>query len=444
MMLLPVKAKAGGTNKDTTSMRTQGWTQMLSILALLATGASAFSVQHSTTRSIPRQMPWSNEVPRTSPFVLPNSNPSGQRRPCALHMSASSSSSSSPPSNSGLSSSASSAADLTTSPNGADVSTSASSKIPFYKVLWKFSRPHTIIGSALAIPSLHLLASPTLAIALSVPNLVACVAAMIPACLMNLYITGLNQITDVEIDKVNKPYLPIAAGLLTMKDAIVTVVLALVASLAMGLSYGTQGLNVALWGSAVLGTIYSLEPFRFKRFPVLAAFCIVAVRGAIINASFYAHAKASVLGSPVATVLGCLATDRACFLSSLFFGVFGLVIALMKDVPDVVGDRLANVKTFSVRLGQAQVFTGMRRLLSGLFWAVSAAFVNQAVRAFSNSSMGLAACRLVTAAASAWAGWSVRQESQSVNPEDSDQVYSYYMHLWKLFYMSYLVLPFAR
>ena len=311
-------------------------------------------------------------------------------------------------------------------------------------ILWKFSRPHTIIGSALAIPSLHLLASPTLGIALSLPNLVACVGAMIPACLMNLYITGLNQITDVEIDKVNKPYLPIAAGLLNMKDAIVTVVLALVASLVMGLSYGTQGLNVALWGSAVLGTTYSLEPFRLKRFPALAAFCIVAVRGAIINASFYAHAKAAVLGSPGATVLGCLATDRACFLSSLFFGVFGLVIALMKDVPDVVGDRLANVNTFSVRLGQAQVFTGMRRLLSGLFWGVSATFVNQAIRAVSNNSMLLAACRLVTAAASAWAGWSVRQQSQSVNPEDNDQVYSYYMHLWKLFYMSYLVLPFAR
>lgn len=270
---------------------------------------------------------------------------------------------------------------------------------------------------------------------------------------MNLYITGLNQITDVEIDKVNKPYLPIASGMLSMRHAVVTVVLALVTSLAMGMSssFGdTQGLNVALWGSAILGTLYSLEPLRLKRFPALAAFCIVAVRGAIINASFYAHAKAAatagLTNAPGAatTVWGCLATDRACFLSSLFFGVFGLVIALMKDVPDVVGDRLANVKTFSVRLGQAQVFTGMRKLLSGLFWGVGAAFVQQAVRAASTSRPGLVVCRLVTAAAAAWAGWSVRQESQGVNPEDSDQVYTYYMHLWKLFYMSYLVLPFAR
>ena len=341
-------------------------------------------------------------------------------------------------SNQGLSSSAS--ADL--APNGAAASANTE-QMSFPQILWKFSRPHTIIGSAMAVPSLHFLAAPTLAAAFSMQNLGAIVWAMIPACLMNLYITGLNQITDVEIDKVNKPYLPIAAGLLSMRQAVVTVVLSLVASLAIGMAVGTQGLNVALWGSAILGTIYSVEPFRFKRFPALAAFCIVAVRGAIINASFFTHALASAYGQAGATVLGCLATNRACALSSLFFGVFGLVIALMKDVPDVVGDRLANVKTFSVRLGQKQVFTGMRRLLSVLFWGVGATFARHAVRAWT-SSTGLAACRLVTAAAAAWAGWSVRQQAQGVNPEDSDQVYTYYMHLWKLFYMSYLVLPFAR
>ena len=357
-------------------------------------------------------------------------------------MSASSSSSASS-SNQGLSSAASSAAsDIV--PNGAsatDGSDNNKQQLPFYLVMWKFSRPHTIIGSAMAIPSLHLLAAPSLAAALSTVNLQAILWAMIPACLMNLYITGLNQITDVEIDKVNKPYLPIAAGMLSMRNAIVTVVVSLIVSLAMGAFVGTQGLNVALWGSAILGTVYSLEPFRLKRFPALAAFCIVAVRGAVINASFFTHAKAAAFGQPGASVLQCLATNRACALSSLFFGVFGLVIALMKDVPDVVGDRLANIRTFSVRIGQKQVFTGMRRLLSLSFLGVSATFIRQALRA---PSAGLVACRVVTSVAAAWAGWSVRQQAQGVNPEDSDEVYSYYMHLWKLFYMSYLVLPFAR
>ena len=32
------------------------------------------------------------------------------------------------------------------------------------------------------------------------------------AVLINIYVTGLNQVFDVDIDKINKPYLPIAAG----------------------------------------------------------------------------------------------------------------------------------------------------------------------------------------------------------------------------------------
>lgn len=36
--------------------------------------------------------------------------------------------------------------------------------------------------------------------------------ALIPALLMNICIVGLNQIFDVPIDRVNKPYLPLASG----------------------------------------------------------------------------------------------------------------------------------------------------------------------------------------------------------------------------------------
>jgi homogentisate phytyltransferase/homogentisate geranylgeranyltransferase len=267
---------------------------------------------------------------------------------------------------------------------------------------------------------------------------------------MNVYVTGLNQITDIDIDKVNKPYLPLPAGYLSRRHATWIVLSSLVTSLAVGVVVGTQGLNIALWGSALLGTIYSVQPFRLKRFPALAAFCIIAVRGAIINASFFAHAQQAIMssaaatiasGNTVVTVWQCLTTYPACALSSLFFGVFGLVIALMKDVPDVVGDRIANIKTFSVRIGQAQVFAGMRRLLSLLFWGVGVTFVKQAIRA---PTLVLTACRLLTGTAAIWAGWSVKRHARHINPEDSEQVYNYYMHLWKLFYISYLFLPFAR
>lgn len=45
------------------------------------------------------------------------------------------------------------------------------------------------------------------------------VQALVPALLMNVSIVGLNQLYDVEIDKINKPYLPLASGEMTQSQA---------------------------------------------------------------------------------------------------------------------------------------------------------------------------------------------------------------------------------
>jgi len=284
------------------------------------------------------------------------------------------------------------------------------------------------------------------------------VYAMVPALLMNLYITGLNQITDVEIDKINKPNLPIAAGDLSVRDATIIVALSLVMSLALGFFgsplFATEGLNVALGMSAVLGTLYSLSPFRLKRFPLLAAFCIVSVRGAVINAGFFAHAKTAayqtIAGvgaaatSSSSSVLQCLSNDPRCSLSSLYFAVFGLVIALMKDVPDIKGDELSNIRTVSVRLGAKTVYQMMHRLLTGLFWGAGFAFVRGAIISSSTASVAVRSGRAVVGIAAFLAGASVQKEARPVDPENPKEVYNFYMHLWKLFYLSYFVLPLAR
>jgi len=277
---------------------------------------------------------------------------------------------------------------------------------------------------------------------------------MVPALLMNLYITGLNQVTDVDIDKVNKPDLPLAAGDWTVRRGTIVVIASLIVSVAMSFlpPYSTPGLHVALGFSAVLGTLYSLPPARLKRFPLLAAFCIVAVRGAVINAGFYSHAQVAAFGTATdigtfATVWKCLTTDMKCMLSSLYFAVFGVVIALMKDVPDVKGDDLANVRTFSVRLGPKVVYKAMHRLLTGLFWGVGIAFFKSSIAPAATITTTTVPVRVGRAAVATFAmlaGASVQKEAKPVDPENSKQVYNFYMHLWKLFYMSYFFLPFAR
>ena len=147
--------------------------------------------------------------------------------------------------------------------------TIANTALSHTKVVWDFTRPHTIIGSCISIVSLFLFAVPKSAWFTPIFRQ-SVLQALIPSLFVNLYITGLNQVTDVDIDRINKPYLPIAAGRLSKTNGILIVL----ASLFMGF-YNFRSmdwpLQATLAGSALLGTLYSLPPFRLKRFPLLAA-----------------------------------------------------------------------------------------------------------------------------------------------------------------------------
>jgi len=150
------------------------------------------------------------------------------------------------------------------------------------QVVWEFSRPHTIIGSVLSVISLHLFAAT--ASGMQLMNLsalgIALSWAIACAVLINIYVTGLNQVFDVEIDKINKPYLPIAAGYLSLPAAwaicIGALLLGTVPSIIAYPFDKVPLLSVTL-GSALLGTAYSAPPLRLKRFPLFAALCIIVV-----------------------------------------------------------------------------------------------------------------------------------------------------------------------
>ena len=225
------------------------------------------------------------------------------------------------------------------------------------KILWEFTRPHTIIGSAVSLLSVFMFATP-IESWLTVGFWKSALTCALPSLFMNLYITGLNQITDIEIDKINKPYLPIASGELSKQNAIVIVVLSLLLSaLTYAVSQSGWPLLMTLLGSFVLGTCYSLPPFRLKRFPSLAAFCIVVVRGMLVNLGFFFQAKAKVVGAiGIRNLLdGCRKFPES-VLATGFFGIFGLVIAFMKDVPDTEGDRRFAIPSLSVVFGPKTIF----------------------------------------------------------------------------------------
>ncbi|KAJ0982736.1 hypothetical protein J5N97_010991 [Dioscorea zingiberensis] len=132
---------------------------------------------------------------------------------------------------------------------------------------------------------------------------------------------------------VNKPYLPIAAGDLSVQSAWFLVLLFAAAGLfIVGCNFGPFISSLFCLG-LFLGTIYSVPPFRLKRYPVAAFLIIATVRGFLLNFGVY-YATRSALGltfkwsSPVAFI-------------TTFVTVFALVIAITKDLPDVEGDRKA-------------------------------------------------------------------------------------------------------
>ena len=208
----------------------------------------------------------------------------------------------------------------------------------FLASAWAFTRPHTIIGSAISIMALYAYATPRALLGSRAFFAALCEAAL-PACLMNVYITGLNQLTDVKIDKINKPYLPLASGELSIRAGMVIVVLCLAFAVRAAFT-AAWPLQYTLLGSGLLGTVYSLPPFRLKRFPFLAALCILVVRGSLINMGFLLQAQHCLGGGVSPSPLQAAYDYPAAMGITAFFAVFGIVIAFMKDVPDIQGDQI--------------------------------------------------------------------------------------------------------
>ncbi|KAG0582492.1 hypothetical protein KC19_3G064200 [Ceratodon purpureus] len=196
--------------------------------------------------------------------------------------------------------------------------------VSWVDAFYRFTRPHTIYGSALGVISVSLLAIQSPADFTST-FFVGLLQALIPALLMNVYIVGLNQIYDIEIDKVNKPYLPLASGEFSLTTGITLVTVCAALSLAMGLVVGSRPLLWALTVSLVLGTAYSADvPFlRWKKSAVAAASCILAVRAVVVQLGFYLHMQASVLGRTAVLT-------RPLYFAMGFMCFFSIVIALAK------------------------------------------------------------------------------------------------------------------
>ncbi|KAL9254738.1 Homogentisate phytyltransferase 1, chloroplastic-like protein [Drosera capensis] len=336
---------------------------------------------------------------------------------------------------------------------------------------YRFSRPHTVIGTALSIISVSLLAVKRLS-DFSPAFYTGVLEAVIAALFMNIYIVGLNQLCDIEIDKVNKPYLPLASGEYSVGTGYFIVASFAILSFWLGYVVGSWPLFWALFISFVLGTAYSinLPMLRWKRFALVAAMCILAVRAVIVQIAFFLHVqgvfvtdnftnfvwRSSVNESVTHTLhltengkrafdarFGCFQMhvygrpaifSKPVIFATAFMSFFSVVIALFKDIPDIEGDRIFGIRSFSVRLGQKRVFWICISLLEMAY----------AVAILAGATSTLPWSRLITVLGHATLGTLLWSRAKSVDLSSKAAITSFYMFIWKLFYAEYLLIPLVR
>lgn len=286
-----------------------------------------------------------------------------------------------------------------------------------FKTLIGFARLHTVVATTVQVITVFLIVVGWM----TTPGALTVVAVTLATCLaLNLYVVGLNQLTDVAIDRVNKPWLPVAAGTLTQdKGRLLTFGAAVVSLLLAWLSGPFLLLTVAL--IMLIGSAYSLPPLRLKRFPVAAALSIAIARGVIANLGLALHYRQVFGGDLPLLTLGML---------GLFFFGFGLVIAIYKDIPDGEGDRMYQIETFTTRLGPRRALDMGRAVLT-LCYALPIGL------ALAGLPRGDALFLLISHALLIIVFWAM---SMRVDLQQRRSVASFYMFLWGLFYLEFGVL----
>ncbi|MEM7593080.1 MAG: homogentisate phytyltransferase [Cyanobacteria bacterium P01_A01_bin.83] len=292
------------------------------------------------------------------------------------------------------------------------------------KSLWKFSRPHTIIGTSLSVLALYFIALATTGNQITLENLSQMLTVWLSCLCGNVYIVGLNQLYDIKIDRINKPDLPLASGAFSVLQGRIIVGITGIMALVIA-AYSGIWLLLTVVISLLIGTAYSAPPIRLKQFPFWAAFCILTVRGVIVNIGLFLHYcerfNSTVALNPYVWTL------------TVFILLFTVAIAIFKDVPDLEGDKQFNIKTFTLVMGKAAVFNLSRGVISvcyfgmvvaGLFWLTS---LN--VSFFVVSHLCLLALL--------W--W----RSRNVDLSEKSAIADFYQFIWKLFFLEYLLFPIA-
>jgi 4-hydroxybenzoate polyprenyltransferase len=173
------------------------------------------------------------------------------------------------------------------------------------------------------------------------------------AALLNAGNNALNQIYDLEIDRVNKPKRPLPSGRLTTAQVWLFTNVTYALALVLAWLVAPQGRHECLWLvliAVVCTYIYSVPPLRTKRRGIWANVTIAIPRGVLLKVAGWSAVKT--VGGVEPWYIGAI------------FGLFLLGATTTKDFADMDGDRRGGCRTLPIQYG-------VRRAA----WMISPSFV---------------------------------------------------------------------
>ncbi|MGH9309943.1 MAG: UbiA family prenyltransferase [Vicinamibacterales bacterium] len=179
------------------------------------------------------------------------------------------------------------------------------------------------------------------------------ILGVVMAAVLNAGSNVLNQICDLDIDRINKPQRPLPSGRLTVAGAWTFTILAYAVALALAWNVAPGGRRECFWiviAAAALTVIYSVPPFRTKRFGIWANLTIAIPRGVLLKVAGWSAVKTTAGVEP--------------WFIGAIFGLFLLGATTTKDFADMEGDRLGGCRTLPI-------VYGVRRAA----WLISPSFI---------------------------------------------------------------------
>ncbi|KVH93656.1 UbiA prenyltransferase family [Cynara cardunculus var. scolymus] len=207
-------------------------------------------------------------------------------------------------------------------------------------ILFRFSRPYAAMATILSVLSTSFLAIER--------------------------IGDLSPLFFIRVFQINKAYLPLAAGELTMNSAIIVTSFSAIMSLSIAWISGSWPLFCGLFFWFLIGTAYSANvlPFlRWKRFPYTAVLYMINSRALAVPFGYYVHAQNAIRGGVI------IPTSRHFFPIAMLV-VFSVVLILFKkrlwtlyvviffmqkDIPDIKGDEMHGIKSLASQIGPKSV-----------------------------------------------------------------------------------------